>query len=497
MSTVESASTIDRFRQALARCGLFERRELDALIRSAPAPARSDARRLADHLVEKSHLTHFQAAKLLKGVWQGLVLGRYQILAPLGRGGMSTVYLARVRGEAPRNAERGTRSAEPEGGHPFRASSSPLRALKVLPPKMARTDERKLARFLREMELAERVSHPHLTQTFDAGQIQGVYYIAMEYIRGQSLTRRVNEHGPLPVARAARLFSEVAAGIGHAHQKGLIHRDLKPSNIMVTPNGHAKVLDLGFALSLDEELPADKTILGGQGYVVGTMDYIAPEQVDDPTGVDHRADLYSLGCSLYFALTGQPPFPGGTSIQKMQRHRTEYPEPLAELNPTVPADFARLVARLMDKDPRRRYPDAEAVRQALWPWAAGDPALQLDVALHESEEQTIHEVESAHSDAPSVWDAIPLVPLRTGASGSAPAVEAAADGLQQPEGSPAKFYREPVGDSLSGSSEVRQLTTDGGKEIPFLLDSLHPLLRAFIYVVALVIVTLLIITLRG
>jgi eukaryotic-like serine/threonine-protein kinase len=494
MSTVESAAGIDRFLQALARCGLFQRRELDAFIRAAPAAARSDARRLADHFVEKNHLSHFQATKLLKGVWQGLVLGPYQILAPLGRGGMSTVYLARVRGAVPKSAERGTRSAEP-----FRAPSSALRALKVLPPKMARTDERKLARFLREMELAERVSHPHLTQTFDAGQIQGVYYIAMEYIRGQSLTRRVNEHGPLPVARAARLFSEVAAGLGHAHQKGLIHRDLKPSNIMVTPNGHAKVLDLGLALSLDEELPADKTILGGQGYVVGTMDYIAPEQVDDPTGVDHRADLYALGCSLYFGLTGQPPFPGGTSIQKMQRHRTEHAEPVAELNPTVPADFARLVARLMDKDPRRRYPDAEAVRQALWPWAAGDPALPLDVALHESEEQTIHEVESAHSDAPSVWDAVPLVHFRPGASGTAPAAEElAADGLQQPEGAPAKLY----GDSLSGSSEVRQLTTDDrehttAQEHPFLFDSLHPLLRALIYMVALMIVTLLIVTLRG
>jgi hypothetical protein len=182
----------------------------------------------------------------------------------------------------------------------------------------------------------------------------------------------------------------------------------------------------------------------------------------------------------------------------MQRHRTEHAEPLAELNPTVPADFARLVARLMDKDPRRRYPDAEAVRQALWPWAAGDPALPLDVALHESEEETIHEVESAHSDAPSAWDAIPLVPLRSGASGTAPATETAApDGVQQPESLPVKFYRESMGDSLSGSAEVRQLTTDRGKEIPFLLDSMHPLLRALIYMVGLVIVTLLIVTLRG
>src|SRR5262245_11842894 len=337
---------IDRFVQILIRCGLFERGEVYSLLQTAPVEARSDAQKFADHLIAKNRLTHFQATKLLQGIWQGLILGPYQILSPLGRGGMSTVYLARMSG-----ADLGKRNGGRKSSVEFLLPPSSLVALKVLPPKRIKEDEHKLARFLREMDLARRVSHPHLTTTYDGGEIQGVYYIAMEYIRGQDLKQRIEQHGPFLIARAARLFSEVAAGLAHAHTRGLIHRDLKPGNIMVTPNGHAKVLDLGFALAAGEELPADNKVVGGKGYVVGTMDYIAPEQVDDPTGVDHRADLYALGCSMYFALTGQPPFPGGTSQQKMQRHRTEFPESIPDLNPTVSAEFARIVERLMEKDP--------------------------------------------------------------------------------------------------------------------------------------------------
>src|SRR5262249_25450087 len=158
-----------------------------------------------------------------------------------------------------------TRKATDSDSGEGRSRDKALVALKVLPPKKAREEDRVLARFLREMDLAQRVSHPHLTKTYEAGDVAGVHFIAMEYIRGLSLRRQVSEHGTLNVARAARLFMEVADGLDHAHHQGIIHRDLKPGNIMVTPNGHAKVLDLGLALAVDEELPADKTIVGGQG----------------------------------------------------------------------------------------------------------------------------------------------------------------------------------------------------------------------------------------
>ncbi len=275
MSTAsDSSSPADRFLQSITRSGVMERPVLQALLEKIPPATKRNADKLADYLIAEQYLTHFQARKLLQGTYQGLVLGPYQILAPLGRGGMGMVYLARMRKE----------TTKPHPG---------LVALKVLPAKRAKEEERTLARFLREMDMCQRVDHPHLTQTYDAGDINGVYYIAMEYIRGINLRQTILDFGTLSVARVARLFAEISAGLAHAHERGLIHRDLKPSNIMVTPNGHAKILDLGLALAVDEQLPLDRSIVGGQGYVVGTMDYIAPEQVENPTAIDARADLYA------------------------------------------------------------------------------------------------------------------------------------------------------------------------------------------------------------
>ncbi|MGH7226255.1 MAG: serine/threonine-protein kinase, partial [Gemmataceae bacterium] len=226
------------------------------------------------------------------------------------------------------------------------------------------------------MEMSRRVAHPHLAWTHESGFCLGVYYIAMEYIPGKNLARVVAEEGPLKVPRLARLMAEVASGLEHAHNQGLIHRDLKPSNIMITPNDHAKVLDLGLALMQGEE--AEQSVIGGQGYIVGTMDYIAPEQTTDSTGVDGRADIYSLGCTLYFALTGQLPFPGGSSRDKVRRHRHEQPPSLHELTPDVPAGFVRLIERMMAKDVAERPPSAVAVEEELRAWATDDIVLPLD-----------------------------------------------------------------------------------------------------------------------
>jgi serine/threonine protein kinase len=282
-----------------------------------------------------------------QGVFRGRVLGPYQLLAPLGRGGMGTVFLARDG----RNGQ--------------------VVALKVLPPQ--RASARRVERFRREMELSRRVAHPHLAWTYDAGEHGGVHYLALEYIPGRTLARLVADEGPLPLPRAARLLAEVARGLEHAHRQGLIHRDLKPSNIQVTPRGHAKVLDLGLAL-LAGERGADPSVVGGQGYVVGTMDYIAPEQIADSSRADHRSDIYSLGCTLYFAVSGERPFPGGTSREKLRRHRSEEPVSLAVRRPGLPAAFVALVERLMAKDPALRPPSAGAVAAELLAWAAEEPA---------------------------------------------------------------------------------------------------------------------------
>src|SRR5204863_9512 len=185
------------------------------------------------------------------------------------------------------------------------------------------------------------------------GVCEGVHYLAMEYIPGKSLHRLVAEQGPLPPARAARLFVEVASALEHLHEQGLVHRDVKPANIMVTPHDHARLLDLGLALVRGEK-GGPREVVGGVGYVVGTMDYIAPEQTADPTKVDGRADIYGLGATLYYALTGQLPFPGGSNKEKMQRQRDEKPKPIAELNRSVPPAFVAVVERMMLKDPARR-----------------------------------------------------------------------------------------------------------------------------------------------
>jgi serine/threonine protein kinase len=366
--------TVDGFLKSVLRSGLLDRETLQSLLRSVPLDRRNEPDAVAEHLVRAGRITRFQSRKLLAGATLGLVLGPFQVLAPIAKGGMGTVYLS-----------RDTRSGL-------------LVALKVLPPKKAREEERLLARFRREMEMCQRVSHPHLAWTYEVGKSQGVYYIAMEYIPGRNLFRLVHDDGPVPVPRLARLFAEVCLALDHAHNQGLIHRDLKPSNIIITPNDHAKVLDLGLAL-MEGEIQGEREVIGGEGYVVGTMDYIAPEQTADPSRVDARCDVYALGCTLYFAVTGQPPFPGGTSKEKIKRHRGEEPTPIPQLTSNVPPAFVGLVRQMMAKDPAQRLPSAAAARHELLTWADKGSSLPLDRPEDTGYEQAVAILEAKEPSA--------------------------------------------------------------------------------------------------
>lgn len=342
--------TFEGFLKTVVRSGLIAAPDFQTIREAAPVEACADAKSLANYLVRIGKLSRFQAAKLLEGVTLGLVLGPFHVLAPIGKGGMGAVYLARdIRNQT-------------------------LIAVKVLPPKRAKAQERLLVRFRREMELSQRVIHPHLTRTIEVGVHLGINYIGMEYIPGKNLHKLIHEEGPLKVPRAARMFAEVAEGLEYAHRQSLIHRDLKPSNIMVMPDDHVKVLDLGLAL-IQGECEAERSVVGGQGYVVGTLDFIAPEQAEDPLSVDSRSDIYSLGCTLYYALTGSAPFSGGNALQKMLRHRCDPPRPVCEINPSVPATFAVLLTRMIAKKPEMRFRSAAELRDALLPWMGETPGL--------------------------------------------------------------------------------------------------------------------------
>jgi hypothetical protein len=336
---------LDEFTALVATSGLVSP-EVIAEVQAGldPEPAADASVRMARRLIEAGHLTTYQARKLLSGASRGFFLGGYRLMRPLGEGGMGKVYLAVDHDQDPV-------------------------AIKVLPPRKALEEENVLRRFRREMELSRRCFHPNLARTISVGNEGDVHFMVMEYIAGKSLYDLVKSEkaGPLRVPDAARLFLRLIDGLEAAHQVGLVHRDIKPSNIMITPEGDAKLLDMGLARALD-----DKKGLTRANTVLGTLDYASPEQLRDAASADKRSDLYSLGCTLYFALAGSAPFEGGDVINKIFKQRMEDPKPLEDVARGVPAAFAAVVRKLMSKTPDERYQNCAELRADLTRWT--DPA---------------------------------------------------------------------------------------------------------------------------
>lgn len=274
-------------------------------------------------------------------------LGQYELLERLGQGGMGTVYKALH-----------TRLKRPV-------------TLKVL-PKDRMEDVQAVARFQREMEAVGRLDHPHLVRAFDAGEANGQPYLAMEFLEGLDLARLVRRSGPLSVANACEAVRQAALGLQHAHEHGLVHRDIKPSNLLLTAAGQVKVLDLGLArLTSDESLADDMT---GSGQLLGTGDFIAPEQGQDPRQADARSDLYALGCTLYFLLAGEAPFgraPYDTFLQKVLAHAQEPLPPIPSQRADLSADLVAILGKLTAKAPSERFQTAAEVAQALEAYTAG------------------------------------------------------------------------------------------------------------------------------
>ena len=292
-------------------------------------------------LIDEGALSSYQANKLLAGVTKGFFLGGFRISRRLGQGGMGKVYLG------------------------VRQTDGQRVAIKVLPPKKAIEESQALLRFRREMDLSQRVRHRNIARTIEVGVEGDVHFMIMEYIPGDSLYNIVHSEkgGPFRVTDAARIFVKVCEGLTAAHLAGLIHRDIKPSNIMITPDGDVKLLDLGLARALGDESPLTRP-----NVVIGTLDYASPEQLSDAARADRRSDLYSMGCALYFTLSGHPPFEGGDVVNKIYKQRMEDAEPLERVAKGVPSAFAAIVRKLMAKDPAERYQTSEELRGDLMRW---------------------------------------------------------------------------------------------------------------------------------
>jgi serine/threonine protein kinase len=348
---------VDAFRALVVASGLVDGASAAEIWLEVDARSFSTADALAAYLVEEQLLTRFQADNLLRGKVKSFVVGEFEIRDFLGRGGMGNVFLAVDR-----------RSGE-------------TRAVKILPADL-RGKDRSLRRFEREMAVSQKVSHPGVTQTFEAGVANGVPYLAMEYVPGETLYKRIRKGNLAPVSQAACWIAQVADALEYLHQQGVIHRDLKPSNVMITPEGKVKLLDLGLARWFDDDHNEER-VLGGKR-IVGSFDYIPPEQARNSSSADARSDVYGLGCLLYFSLAGRPPFHGvGTSREKIRSHRRVIPESIRTIRPDVPLGLEQTLERMMAKDPSERFQSAGEVYQALLEWATeeDDPSDEEPTAV--------------------------------------------------------------------------------------------------------------------
>jgi serine/threonine protein kinase len=351
----------DSFLATLEAHQLLEPRQLREL---SGDTVEEQPKALARQLVQRGWLTSWQLEQLEKGAAAQLVLGQYLLLEPLGQGGMGVVYKARHR-----RLDR-------------------IDAVKLIRKEHLDSDSA-LQRFYQEAKAAARLHHPNIVSIYDADEVNGTHYMAMEYVAGVDLAHLLKKQGALKVVQACEYMRQASLGLQHAHEKGLVHRDIKPSNLIVAaPAGKAgsqlesdviKILDMGLArLDHHSALLSSDRPMTNPGGLMGTPDYMAPEQAADAHGVDIRADLYSLGCTFYHLLSGRVPFPGGSLLKKLDAHRSAQPQPLTNFLPQLLPEVERIVCRLLAKHPADRYQTpaelAVALRQLLLSDEADDPA---------------------------------------------------------------------------------------------------------------------------
>jgi serine/threonine protein kinase len=337
-------TTVNEFLELVQKSGVLDDKKLDTYVQKVRAgpglPARPND--LATLLVRDGLLTLFQAEQILQGKWRRFTIGKYKVLERLGQGGMGSVYLCEHKLMRRRVA------------------------VKVLPTAKA-DDPSSLERFYREARAVAALDHPNIVRAYDIDQDEKLHFLVMEYVDGASLQEIVKRSGPLDPTRAAHYIRQAAFGLQHAHETaGLVHRDIKPGNVLVDRGGTVKVLDMGLArFFYDEEDVLTKKY---DENVLGTADYLAPEQALDSHAVDVRADIYSLGATFYFCLTGKTPFNEGTVAQKLIWHQTRAPKSIRSLRPEVPEGLVAVIDRMMAKDAGQRYQTPLEVAEVLAPW---------------------------------------------------------------------------------------------------------------------------------
>lgn len=302
-----------------------------------------DVHSMAEMLRQRGWLTDLQVHSLLNGQASELVVdNRYVLMSVIGEGGMGKVYKVRHQ------------------------MLDAVRALKVIRGEYG-VNEKAIMRFMREMRVVSSLHHPNIVQGYDAGRDGELIYFVMEFVPGKDLAEVIQEQGPLPISRATDYIRQSALGLQHAHENGLVHRDIKPSNLLLTnENNVVKILDLGLARlekpGLAQDAAAPLTLPES---VMGTPDFMAPEQGRDASNVDIRADVYSLGCSLYQMLTGQVPFPGNDLVGKLIKHRSEDPAPVTQFRQDVPQELISVLKQMMAKPPEHRFQTPGEVAVAL------------------------------------------------------------------------------------------------------------------------------------
>ncbi|MBX3412739.1 MAG: serine/threonine protein kinase [Pirellulales bacterium] len=332
---------ISEYRTIVLASGLVTREAVEAAEQALRAAGKIEptADDLAHQLVEQGVVNRWQAQQMLAGRPR-FHLGPYLILDSIGQGGMGQVFRAEhlVMGR--------------------------MVAVKVLPRHKSTPEA--VASFQREIRAQAQLDHENLVRALDAGHDGNVHYLVTEYVPGTDLRRLIRRAGRLSPAMAASIITQVARGLGHAHEKGLLHRDVKPGNVLVTPDGRAKISDLGLVGYFEGDVDDPQT-----GKIVGTADYLCPEQVLGNVKLTPASDIYSLGCTLYYAVTGKVPFAGGSTRDKARAHVRHVPLKPQLLNPDVDEEFADIILMMMAKDPAQRIATTAEVVERLTPWHDG------------------------------------------------------------------------------------------------------------------------------